>query len=96
MADSTIISSFNEDGDIVKGDDASILLAFSHISYDAEIVKTIPFEFVNHTCQQLVNFFREKYNDPNMYCLLYGEETRHRNDILLHTIIFPGYLLMVF
>ena len=69
LADSTIISSFNEDGDIVKGDDASILLAFSHISYDADIVKTIPFEFVNHTCQQLVNFFREKYNDPNLYLI---------------------------
>ena len=21
---------------------------------------------MNHTCQQLVNFFREKYNDPNL------------------------------
>ena len=66
LTDNSIISSFDGDGTITKGPDASILLAFSHISYDDDILHEIPFEFVNQTCDELIQYFRDKYKDPEL------------------------------
>ena len=69
LTDNSIISSFDTEGNISKKDDASILLAFSHISYDNDILQKIPFEFVFHTCDELLIHFREKYNDEDLYLI---------------------------
>ena len=62
----TIISSFDEKGKIIKYEDAANLLAFCHINYDEEILKTVPLEYVNHTCDGLIQAFRKKYKDDEM------------------------------
>ena len=69
LTDDSIISSFNQEGDIIKYDDSSILLAFSHISYDKEILKTVPFNFVLNTCNRLLSYFRKKYNNDELYLI---------------------------
>ena len=66
LTENSIISSFDKDGNITKGPDASILLAFSHISYDDDILQEIPFKFVNSTCTDLIFHFRKKYNDDEL------------------------------
>ena len=62
----TIISSFDENGKIIKYEDAANLLAFCHINYDEEILKTVPLEYINHTCDGLIQAFRKKYKDDEM------------------------------
>ena len=62
----TIISSFDEKGKIIKYEDAANLLAFCHINYDEEILKTVPLEYVNHTCDGLIQAFSKKYKDDEM------------------------------
>ena len=62
----TIISSFDENGDIIKYEDAANLLAFCHINYDEEILQTIRLEYVNHTCDSLIDAFRKKYKDDEI------------------------------
>ena len=62
----TIISSFDENGKIIKYEDAANLLAFCHINYDKEILQTIPLEYVNHTCDSLIDAFRKKYKDDEI------------------------------
>ena len=69
LTENSIISSFDKDGTITKGPDASILLAFSHISYDDNILQEIPFQFVNRTCTDLVNHFRKKYKDDDLHLI---------------------------
>lgn len=71
----TIISSFNVDGDIIKYEDAANILAFCHIDYDVEILKVIPLHFVEHTCNELLSFFRMKYKDPELNLI-----GRYKND----------------
>ena len=53
----TIISSFDENGDIIKYEDSANLLAFCHINYDEDILKIIPLEYINHTCDNLIDSF---------------------------------------
>ena len=62
----TIISSFDVNGKIIKYEDAANLLAFCHINYDEEILKTVPLEYINHTCDSLIQAFRKKYQDDEM------------------------------
>ena len=62
----TIISYFDVNGKIIKYEDAANLLAFCHINYDEEILKTVPLEYINHTCDSLIQAFRKKYQDDEM------------------------------
>jgi glucoamylase len=56
------ISSFNIEGDIIRRNDASIILAFCHISFDENILKEIPLENVMFNIEELTNYFSEKYD----------------------------------
>ena len=62
------ISSFDIDGNVIRKDDASIILAFCHISFDKEILSELPVENVLHNSNNLLHFFRNKYqrNDINL------------------------------
>jgi len=66
ICDNHIISSFNNDGTIIKYEDAANILAYCHIDYDKKILEHIPLEYINHTCDKLILGFREKYNDPEL------------------------------
>ena len=57
-----IISSFDKNGNIVKYDDASILLAFCHINFDKTILEHFKLELVIKNCENLIDYFRKKYN----------------------------------
>ncbi len=59
----TIISSFDEKGNIIKYEDAANILAFCHINYDKEILEIVPLDYITHTCDSLILAFRKKYND---------------------------------
>lgn len=62
----TIISSFDETGNVIKYEDSANILAFSHIDYDEELLKIFKIEYVLHTCNELTSYFREKYNDKDI------------------------------
>ena len=62
----TIISSFDDKGEIIKYEDSANLLAFCHINYDEDILKIIPLEYINHTCDHLIDAFRKKYKDDSL------------------------------
>ena len=64
--ENTIISSFNEKGEIIKYEDSANILAFCHIKYDKEILEKVPFEYIKHTCTNLINYFRSKYNNQDL------------------------------
>lgn len=57
-----IISSFDKNGNINKLDDASILLAFCHIDFDDELISLIPVELCIKNANNLIGYFRNKYN----------------------------------
>tara|TARA_B100001094_G_scaffold100531_2_gene96654 strand:- start:5165 stop:6325 length:1161 start_codon:yes stop_codon:yes gene_type:complete len=59
----TIISSFDKDGKIIKYADSSILLAYCHIDYDVEILKKFPIYRTEKVIEELLLYFREKYDD---------------------------------
>ena len=63
-----IISSFDDSGNVSKVDDASILLGLSHIDYDNEIMKLFKLELFLTNCNNLLSYFRKKYDraDLNM------------------------------
>lgn len=54
---SFIISSFNEDGDIVKYEDAANLLAYCHIEFDTEILEILPLKLTISNIDNLLGFF---------------------------------------
>jgi glucoamylase len=66
LCDNHIISSFSESGSIIKYHDAANILAFCHIDYDKEILKLVPIESINETCEKLIQSFREKYNHDEL------------------------------
>jgi glucoamylase len=71
----SIISSFDEDGKIIKYEDSANILAFSHIDYDKDILGIFKLEYVKHTCDELLKYFRNKYNDPELNLI-----GRYKND----------------
>ena len=71
----SIISSFDEDGKIIKYEDSANILAFSHIDYDKDILETFKLEYVKHTCDELLKYFRNKYNDLELNLI-----GRYKND----------------
>jgi len=72
---SSIISSFDKDGKITKYEDAANILAYTHISYDKDILKEFPLELVESTCDNLIIAFREKYNNNELNLI-----GRYKND----------------
>tara|TARA_B110001469_G_scaffold127557_1_gene148976 strand:+ start:405 stop:1523 length:1119 start_codon:yes stop_codon:yes gene_type:complete len=64
--DNSIISSFDKNGNIIKYEDAANLLAFTHISYDREILIEIPISLAMHTCDNLILHFRKKYTNDSI------------------------------
>jgi glucoamylase len=62
----TIISSFDTEGNIVKYEDSANILAFTHISYDRDILQEVPIHYVMNTCDNLILYFREKYKDDSL------------------------------
>jgi len=66
LCDNHIISSFSESGSIIKYHDAANILAFCHIDYDKEILKLVPIESINETCDKLIQSFRDKYNHDEL------------------------------
>ena len=70
-----IISSFDTNGNVIRRDDASILLAVCHIDFDPEFIKIISVERLLKTCFNLEKIFRKKY-DLNNNCLI----GRYEND----------------
>jgi glucoamylase len=66
ICDTHIISSFDDNGTITKHHDAANILAFCHIDYDEDILKIVPLEYVNETCDNLINSFRKKYNHDEL------------------------------
>ena len=72
---SFIISSFNEEGDIVKYEDAANLLAYCHVEYDPQILELFPLELVISNINNLLLFFREKYNNDEILSI-----GRYKND----------------
>lgn len=61
-----IISSFDENGNIIRDDDASILLGFCHIDFDQSIVNLFGFQRIFQTCKNLEEKFRKKYNKDDL------------------------------
>ena len=70
-----VISSFDKNGKIVKYDDASIILAFCHINFDKNILEHFKLELVIKNCDNLVSFFRNKYNKNDINLI-----GRYKND----------------
>ncbi len=66
LCDKHIISSFDENGKIIKYEDAANILAYCHIDYDKKMLEYIPLEYINHTCDQLILGFRKKYKNDEL------------------------------
>jgi len=73
--ENTIISSFDTSGEISKYEDAANILAFSHVDYDETLLKLVPIEYIHHTCDNLLQFFRQKYKKDELYLI-----GRYKND----------------
>jgi glucoamylase len=58
-----IISSFDNKGDIIRWDDASIILGLCHVDYDSEIIELFGLNSFINVCKNLIQIFNEKYND---------------------------------
>jgi len=69
ISENGIISSFDEHGNISKFDDASILLAYSHVSFDGEILSEIPIKHAIKNTINLVKYFQEKYISDSYYMI---------------------------
>jgi glucoamylase len=69
ISENGIISSFDKHGNISKFDDASILLSYSHISFDADILREIPVQHALKNAQNLVKFFQQKYVSKSFYMI---------------------------
>lgn len=69
LSDNGIISSFDEHGNISKFDDASILLAYSHISFDKDIIKEVPIKYALKNATNLVKYFQKKYISNSFYMI---------------------------
>lgn len=66
ICDNHIISSFDNDGNIIKYHDAANLLAFCHIDYDEEILEKVPLELIIPSCDELIDHFRKKYSNDDL------------------------------
>lgn len=74
-----LISSFDIEGNIVKYHDAANLLAYCHIEYTDEIMEIFPLKLVFKNIQNLIETFRNKYNDKTIYCIGRYEDDKYYN-----------------
>ena len=61
-----IISSFDKNGGIIKYEDSANILALCHIDFDDTILNIFGLDSILHTCDNLLNSFRSKYNDKDL------------------------------
>jgi glucoamylase len=73
--DYSIISSFGEKGEIIKKNDASIILALCHTDYDPTLLDIVHIDKFFKVAEELIFFFKNKYNN-NHYNLI----GRYEND----------------
>lgn len=67
IAENQIISSFDKNGNIVRWDDASIIMGLNHIDYDSEIINLISLDRFLNVSKNLLETFNLKYkNSHNM------------------------------
>ena len=71
----TLISSFDTDGNISKYDDAANILAFCHIDFNKDILESFPLHYVQHNVDKLLTYFRNKYNNHTIHLI-----GRYQND----------------
>jgi len=64
--DYSIISSFNEEGEIIKKNDASIILAVCHTDFDTDIINLVGIDRFIQVSKELVDYFKTKYNNLNV------------------------------
>lgn len=70
-----IISSFNNEGEIIKYEDSANILALTHIDFDDEIIEIFGLESILQTSNSLIDYFREKYNGAELNLI-----GRYKND----------------
>ena len=58
-----IISSFNEEGTIIKNEDSANILALCHIDFDDEILEIFNIESILQTTNKLLNYSENKYGE---------------------------------
>ena len=75
----SIISSFDESGKIIKYEDSANILAFSHINYDEDLLQTFKIEYIRSTCDELLKYFRDKYNDQDINLIGRYKEDQYYN-----------------
>lgn len=61
-----VISSFDKDGKIIKYEDSANILALTHVDFDDEILNIFGLESILHTSDNLLDYFRGKYNDSEL------------------------------
>ena len=66
LTDTSIISSFDYNGNIKRDHDSSIFLAYCHIGFDKEILKDFNIRYIDYNIKMLLNYFRKKYNDKTI------------------------------
>uniref|UniRef100_A0A6C0EK46 glucan 1,4-alpha-glucosidase n=1 Tax=viral metagenome TaxID=1070528 RepID=A0A6C0EK46_9ZZZZ len=74
--DYSIISSFGETGEIIKKNDASIILALCHTDYDATLLEIVHIDKFIKVGEELTLFFKNKYTN-NHYNLIGRYENDH-------------------
>ena len=84
--DYSIISSFDENGTIIKKNDASILLALCHTDYDEIILNNIDINKFIKVSEELIHYFKNKYNNNN-----YNLIGRYENDAY-----YNGHIWIIF
>ena len=58
-----IVSSFDQDGNIIRWEDASILLGLCHVDYDEDIINIFGIESFINVSENLISIFKKKYKD---------------------------------
>ena len=63
--DYSIISSFNEEGNIIKKNDTSIILALCHTDFEIDIINLFGIDRFIKVSKELVDYFKTKYSNLN-------------------------------
>ena len=74
-----IISSFDKEGNIIKYEDSADILAITHIDFDDEIIDIFGLESILQTSNNLLDYFRSKYNDNELNLIGRYKEDKYYN-----------------
>lgn len=80
----SIISSYDENNQLLRYSDASIFLAFCHIDFDRDILTFLKLEYIVPNYTDLVGYFRHKYTNNT-----HGHIGRYKNDEYYGGHIWP-------